>query len=203
MRDHAVLALVQAAGGNNDHLALGFGEIAGLLHDQGDGRRVRLRRTSSNRIAASSTAGRKCMLEDRIKRSASAASRTIRPMARVLLRLYLRSDRPLGPGKITILESIRDGGSISEAARGMKMSYRSAWLLVDSMNSLFKKPVVNTTLGGRGGGAATLTDFGADVIHRYRAMERATRRAVAKDLAALERNVHSSPRRRRTKTPRQ
>ena len=135
--------------------------------------------------------------------SASAASRTIRPMARVLLRLYLRSDRPLGPGKITILESIRDGGSISEAARGMKMSYRSAWLLVDSMNALFKKPVVNTTLGGRGGGAATLTDFGADVIHRYRTMERATRRAIAKDLAALERNVHSSPRRRRTKTSRQ
>ena len=30
----------------------------------------------------------------------------------------------------------------------MKMSYRSAWLLVNSMNSLFSKPVVNTTLGG-------------------------------------------------------
>jgi molybdate transport system regulatory protein len=124
-------------------------------------------------------------------------------MARVLLRLYLSSDRPLGPGKVQILESIRDGGSISEAARWMKMSYRSAWLLVDSMNSLFKKPVVNTTLGGRGGGSATLTDFGRDVILRYRTMERATRRAIAKDLAALERSLRSSPRRRRKKTPRQ
>jgi molybdate transport system regulatory protein len=123
-------------------------------------------------------------------------------MARVLLRLYLSSDRPLGPGKVQILESIRDGGSISEAARWMKMSYRSAWLLVDSMNSLFKKPVVNTTLGGRGGGSATLTDFGRDVIHRYRTMERATRRAIAKDLAALERSLRSSPPRRPRKTPR-
>lgn len=115
-------------------------------------------------------------------------------MTRVLLRLYLTPDRPLGPGKIQILESIRDGGSISKAARGMNMSYRSAWLLVDSMNSLFRKPVVNTTLGGRGGGAATLTELGAEVIQHYRAMERATRRAIAKDLASLERNLRTAPR---------
>ena len=122
-------------------------------------------------------------------------------MSHVLLRLYLNSDRPLGPGKVKILESIRDGGSISQAARGMKMSYRSAWLLVDSMNTLFKQPVVDTTLGGRGGGAAKLTAFGADVIQRYRSMERATRRAIAKDLAALERSVRS-PRQHRRKTTR-
>jgi molybdate transport system regulatory protein len=121
-------------------------------------------------------------------------------MTRVLLRLYLSHDRPLGPGKVQVLESIRDGGSISEAARGMKMSYRSAWLLVDSMNSLFRKPVVNTTLGGRGGGSATLTAFGADVIHRYRSMERATRRAIARDLSVLERSLRSVPRRIRKKT---
>lgn len=120
----------------------------------------------------------------------------------MLLRLYLTPDRPLGPGKIQILESIRDGGSISEAARGMNMSYRSAWLLVDSMNSLFRKPVVNTTLGGRGGGSATLTEFGAEVIHHYRAMERATRRAIAKHLASLERRLRPVPRSTRKRTPR-
>jgi molybdate transport system regulatory protein len=123
-------------------------------------------------------------------------------MTRLLLRLYLKPDRPLGPGKIRILETIRDGGSISEAARDMKMSYRSAWLLVDSMNSMFRKPVVNTTLGGRGGGSATLTVFGAEVVRRYRAMERATRRAIAKDLASLERSLRSVPRRTRNKTRR-
>jgi molybdate transport system regulatory protein len=123
-------------------------------------------------------------------------------MTRVLLRLYLSPHRPLGPGKVKILESIRDDGSISEAARGMKMSYRSAWLLVDSMNSLFRKPVVTTTLGGRGGGSAALTEFGADVVHRYRAMERAARRAIDKDLAALERNLRSTRRKSRSKAAR-
>ena len=110
-------------------------------------------------------------------------------MTRMLLRVYLSPDRPLGPGKIKILESIRDGGSISEAARGMRMSYRSAWLLVDSMNSQFRQPVVNTTTGGSGGGSARLTEFGATVIRRYRAMERAARKAISKDLAAFERDL--------------
>ena len=115
--------------------------------------------------------------------------------SRVLLRLYLSSDRPLGPGKIRILETIRDGGSISQAAREMRMSYRSAWLLVDSMNSQFKQPVVRTTTGGQGGGSATLTEFGMSVIRRYRSMERSARRAIAKDLAALERDLRSAQRR--------
>jgi molybdate transport system regulatory protein len=124
-------------------------------------------------------------------------------MTRVLLRLYLSSTHPFGPGKVKILESIQQGGSISRAARDMKMSYRSAWLLVDSMNSLFRTPVVHTTLGGRGGGSATLTTFGADVIGRFRAMERATNRAIAKDLAVLERNLRrSSARHSRKKTAR-
>lgn len=111
-------------------------------------------------------------------------------MTRVQLRLYL-SDRPLGPGKVQVLEMIRDSGSISQAARAMGMSYRSAWQLVSSMNSLFREPVVNTTLGGRNGGSATVTAFGADVVRRYRAMERATRKAIAKDLAALEASVRA------------
>jgi molybdate transport system regulatory protein len=119
-----------------------------------------------------------------------------RQMTRVLLRLYLSDDRPLGPGKVQVLELIRDSGSISEAARGMNMSYRAAWLLVHSMNTLFRTPVVHTTLGGRGGGSATLTDFGADVIRRYRSMESATRRAIKKDLNVLERNLRSPKRAR-------
>src|SRR3954471_13451059 len=114
-------------------------------------------------------------------------------MTRILLRLHLNHDRPIGPGKIQILESIRDGGSISEAARGMRMSYRSAWLLVDSMNTQFKEPVVTTTLGGRGGGSAVLTEFGAKLIEMYRTMERETRRTIAKDLAALERQLRPLP----------
>ncbi len=117
-------------------------------------------------------------------------------MTRMLLRLYLQGRRPLGPGKIRLLATIHDEGSISAAARNMRMSYRSAWLLVDSMNGLFRQPVVTTTRGGRGGGAATVTTFGRKLIARYDAMERAARQAIARDLTWLERSVAPPPSRR-------
>jgi Bacterial regulatory helix-turn-helix protein, lysR family len=48
----------------------------------------------------------------------------------------------LASGKAALLESIRDTGSISAAAREMGMSYKRAWLLLDSINQAFTKPVV-------------------------------------------------------------
>ena len=70
-------------------------------------------------------------------------------MTRVLLRLYLRDDRPLGPGKVQLLESIHDTGSISEAARAMKMSYRAAWLLVDSLNKKVNAVLTDSKIEAR------------------------------------------------------
>ncbi|MPY90827.1 MAG: LysR family transcriptional regulator [Luteitalea sp.] len=116
-------------------------------------------------------------------------------MTRLFLRVYFRADAWIGPGKIQLLEGIRDHGSISAAARAMDMSYRRAWLLVDSVNRMFREPAVRTLLGGRRGGAATLTPFGLEIIRRYHAMEAATRHAIARDAAALERRVRPSPRR--------
>ena len=108
-------------------------------------------------------------------------------MTRITLRLELAAEARLGPGKVTLLERIRDTGSIAAAGRAMNMSYRRAWLLVDSLNRAFRKPVVATHLGGRGGGAASVTPFGEEVIARYRAMEKKAVKATARDVAVLER----------------
>jgi molybdate transport system regulatory protein len=108
-------------------------------------------------------------------------------MTRLMLRLYFSPDAWLGPGKVQLLEAIRDRGSISAAARTMGMSYRRAWLLIEHVNGMFREPAVHTTLGGTGGGAATLTAFGDALVTRYRRMERDARRAMTRDLTALER----------------
>lgn len=92
-------------------------------------------------------------------------------MVGVSLKLRLSDDRALGPGKIRLLELIRETGSISAAGRAMSMSYRRAWLLVDELNHLFREPVVVSQVGGPLGGGAKLTEFGAAVIDRYRAIE--------------------------------
>ena len=62
-------------------------------------------------------------------------------------------------------------GSISAAARSLGMSYRRAWLLVDTMNQSFKSPVVETLTGGQKGGGARVTDTGHEVLRRYLEME--------------------------------
>jgi molybdate transport system regulatory protein len=67
----------------------------------------------------------------------------------------------------------------------MGMSYRRAWLLIDTMNRCFRAPLVATAAGGPGGGGARVTDLGHDVLARYRAMEAKARRALADDLAAF------------------
>jgi molybdate transport system regulatory protein len=77
----------------------------------------------------------------------------------------------VGPGKIALLEQIERCGSLSQAARSLKVSYRRAWQLLDSLNSCFAEPVVLTSKGGRGGGGATLTLLGERLIHVYRAFD--------------------------------
>ena len=107
-------------------------------------------------------------------------------MTRLTLRIDFDKSRALGPGKIRLLEHIGHTGSISAAARAMGMSYRRAWLLVDALNQTFRTPVVHTREGGAGGGGATLTPFGADLVASYRAMEHDMAHALATRLETLE-----------------
>jgi molybdate transport system regulatory protein len=69
------------------------------------------------------------------------------------------------------------------------MSYRRAWLLVDTMNRCFRAPLVEAEAGGKRGGGARLTRLGAEVIERYRRIERDAARAGAADIRALARWV--------------
>src|SRR5262247_4437791 len=99
----------------------------------------------------------------------------------------------LGPGKITLMELISKHGSISAAGKEMGMSYRRAWLLVDEINHIFREPLVETQMGGSGGGGARLTNLGRDVVGRYRAIEGAAALASAADLRALKASLPSRP----------
>lgn len=63
----------------------------------------------------------------------------------------------LGIGKIWLLENIRKTGSITNAAKEMKMAYRQAWQLVEEMNQRAESPLVEKLFGRKGGGGARLT----------------------------------------------
>jgi molybdate transport system regulatory protein len=110
-------------------------------------------------------------------------------MARLKISLILESGARIGPGKAALMESVRDTGSISAAARAMGMDYKRAWTLIDSLNRAFDTAVVERAAGGSGGGGATLTSFGADLLARYRRLEAGAVKLGATDLKALERRA--------------
>lgn len=89
----------------------------------------------------------------------------------IRFRVDFRDQCSVGIGKITLLEAIARTGSLSQAARDIGMSYRRAWLLIDSMNTDFDTAVTSATAGGSGGGGALLTPFGRELIQAYRELE--------------------------------
>lgn len=103
------------------------------------------------------------------------------------LRITCGENIAVGPGKVDLLVAIARTGSITSAAKALGMSYRRAWLLVDTMNRCFKSPVVDAEAGGRRGGGTALTPLGALVVRRYRRSEALAKKAAAPELAALKR----------------
>src|SRR6195256_3105068 len=114
---------------------------------------------------------------------------------RLTLRVDFGPDRAVGPGKVLLLEAIRDTGSISQAGRSLGMSYRRAWLLVDDMNRCFRDPVVTAQPGGAQGGGAALTAFGRTLIHKSRTIETQATAATKPQLHDLEASLRSLGRR--------
>ncbi|HUL95941.1 MAG TPA: ModE family transcriptional regulator [Usitatibacter sp.] len=100
------------------------------------------------------------------------------PRGATKLRVMYGADIAMGPGKAELLAAIEATGSISASAKRLGMSYRRAWLLVDTMNRCFREPVVASATGGSGGGGARVTAFGRRVLARYRAMQARVDRAI-------------------------
>jgi molybdate transport system regulatory protein len=109
------------------------------------------------------------------------------------IRIMFRKAIAMGPGKADLLEAIVGTGSISAAARKLGMSYRRAWLLVDTMNQCFDKPLVETATGGSHGGGARVTELGLEVIRRYRDMDLKATAAVTRELSEFARLMAGSP----------
>ncbi|MCP3467234.1 winged helix-turn-helix domain-containing protein [Bradyrhizobium sp. CCGUVB23] len=108
------------------------------------------------------------------------------------VRIDLDAEDRIGPGKIQLLENIREHGSISAAGRAMDMSYKRAWDLVDEINRICGHAAVEPQTGGKNGGGALLTPFGTALVARYRKIERDAARAVRKELMALRTDIKRS-----------
>lgn len=92
----------------------------------------------------------------------------------------------LGIGKIWLLENIKKTGSITNAAKEMKMAYRQAWQLVEEMNQRAESPLVEKLLGGKGGGGARLTEAGETAIKVFYEIEKRIKEYAQKEAQNLK-----------------
>ena len=84
-------------------------------------------------------------------------------------RIWIEADGQilLGEGRVNLLKAIKQTGSLSKAAKSLGMSYKKAWSLLDAVNKRAKQPVVETSIGGSGGGGAELTPYGEQLIKSF------------------------------------
>ena len=116
------------------------------------------------------------------------------PATRLSIRLDLPNGDRIGPGKIALLEAIRDTGSIAAGARKIEMSYRRAWLLMEEINVSLREPAVMPVTGGRQGGGARLTPTGQRIIRIYRSIEAGALKFAGDDIREVEKIVRKGRR---------
>lgn len=90
----------------------------------------------------------------------------------------------LADKRIDILRGIGRSGSISQAARDAAVSYKAAWQAIATLTNLAGTVLVERVVGGAGGGGATLTAQGAQLLEMADAMAAARHAVQAGNAAA-------------------
>lgn len=97
------------------------------------------------------------------------------------------AERFMGIGRLELLGHIQRTGSINQAAKAMHMSYKRAWELVHSMNTLASQPMVVMQTGGEKGGGAIVTAEGEKYIAYYQSLQERFQQFLLSELTALPR----------------
>jgi molybdate transport system regulatory protein len=101
-------------------------------------------------------------------------------------RVYIGDGIAIGPGKIDLLRLVAETRSISAAGRALGIPYKRAWLLLDTLNQGFGRPLFETATGGKGGGGAQLTTLGQELLARYAELEQRINASSLPELEALK-----------------
>lgn len=98
----------------------------------------------------------------------------------------------LGPGKIALMRAVAATGSVSAAARTLRMSHARSVKLVAEINALAPTPLIETRAGGQSGGGASVTSLGLGVLDAYSVVERSIGEAAKQPIEMLS-NLLDTP----------
>lgn len=86
----------------------------------------------------------------------------------------------LNPMKNELLNEIRHSGSLSGAAKKLKISYQHAWNLINDLNRNAPELIVIKQRGGNNGGGAELSEYGLRILNEYQMIDRAVQKTIDK-----------------------
>jgi molybdate transport system regulatory protein len=103
-------------------------------------------------------------------------------------RLWIECDgnRFFGPGPLELLERIEKTGSINQAAKEMKMSYKKAWEIINTLNEQAAKPLIATQTGGTKGGGSVISEEAKELIAYYRLLRERFKNFLEKETKKME-----------------
>ena len=82
--------------------------------------------------------------------------------------------------RLEVLRQLALTGSISQAARDCGISYKAAWQALDTLTNLAGVTLVERSVGGAGGGGASLTEAGHALLRAADAMEQVRSQVLAR-----------------------
>lgn len=95
----------------------------------------------------------------------------------ILLTIKLHDNLFVDPKRIKLLKAIDESGSISQAAKLAKVSYKSAWDHLEAMNVISPKPLLERNTGGKNGGGSRLTGYAERLLQLYDLLEQTQQKA--------------------------
>ncbi|TCP93322.1 molybdate transport system regulatory protein [Cricetibacter osteomyelitidis] len=97
----------------------------------------------------------------------------------ILLTIKLQQQLFVDPKRIKLLKEIQQCGSINQAAKNAKVSYKSAWDHLQAMNEISPHPLLERNTGGKNGGGTSLTTYALRLLQLYDFLQQTQEKAFA------------------------
>jgi len=81
--------------------------------------------------------------------------------------------------KTELLREIEQSGSMSGAAKKLKISYQHTWTMINEMNRSAPEPLVIKQRGGANGGGAEISVYGIKILRDYTLIEAQVKKLIS------------------------
>ncbi|MEE9200488.1 MAG: LysR family transcriptional regulator [Candidatus Brocadiales bacterium] len=88
-------------------------------------------------------------------------------------------------GRKLLLEAVDELGSLNAAAKKLGMSYRAAWGKIKATEKRLGVKLLESNVGGRGGGGARLTRDAREILRRYNRYKTRIKASVERECKAI------------------